>query len=104
MKIKQLFFSDNQIPSFKDNSLAITNLLGTDEIDFEELQSLIEQREGLVKQRLEDISPEDKQQFVADELKTNEDLKKLVGALRAEQQSLLVNFLRSKKAIKKYNK
>lgn len=104
MKIKQPYLAENQNESFQKNSDAIKQALGAEEIDFEQLLALVSDRESLVIKHLDSIIQEEKQQFVADELKTNEDLKQIVGALKAEQQSLLVNFLRSRKAIKKYKK
>lgn len=104
MNINPPFISSNQSDLFKENSEALTNILASEEIDFDHLLTIISERERLIKEHLDSLSDEEKKQFVADELKTNEDLKKIVGALKAEQQALLVNFLRSKKAIKKYNK
>lgn len=98
------YFSENEPPQFKENSEQLRFVLSEEELDFERFQSLVEERDRMVMEMLSSLTGEAKESFAQEELKTNFDLVAIAESLRQEQKNVLVNFVRSRKAAKKYSK
>ena len=101
MKIDIPFFSEQEPASIRENSETIKSLLKSDELDAQQLLETVESREKLIMDFLQGTPDADKA-LIEDLIKTNHELTQVVNSFRTDQQKVLVNFLRTRKAIKKY--
>lgn len=101
MSIDKLFFSEAEPGIIKENSESIKRILGAEELDSELLLERVEDREKLILQFL-DEQPDSDKLLIQDLIRTNKELTELVSVLKSEQQKVLVSFLRTRKAVKKY--
>lgn len=101
MNIKQPFFSESEPDIIKDNSEIIKSIIVSDDLDAQRLLETVEQREQIILEFLKK-EPELDRTILQDLIKTNQELTDLVNSLKTDQQKVLVNFLRTRKAVKKY--
>ena len=101
MNIAIPFFSESEPEGIQENSESIKSILMSEELDIQQLFETVEQREKIILEFL-DRDPNADKGLLQDLLKTNQELTELVNTLRTDQQKVLVNFLRNRKAIKKY--
>lgn len=101
MNIEIPFFSDNEPGVIQDNSEILKSILNSEELDAQLLQETVEHREKIILDFLDNFADADKA-LLQDLNRTNRELTKLVNSFKNEQQKMLVNFLRTRKAVKKY--
>lgn len=101
MNMEIPLFSDSEPECIRANSESIKSILMSEELDIQQLFETVEQREKIILEFL-DRDPNADKGLLQDLLKTNQELTELVNTLRTDQQKVLVNFLRNRKAIKKY--
>lgn len=101
MSIDIPYFSESEPDTIKKNSDEIKRILSSEDLNAELLQEQIELREKIILKFLDD-EPQTEKALIQDLLRTNQELTHLVGTLKSEQQKVLVSFLRTRKAVKKY--
>ncbi|CAD5285981.1 conserved hypothetical protein [Alteromonas sp. 38] len=72
------------------------------ESDFSELKALLVRRDSVIKEHLETLAPENKQEFANLELDVNNRLKEMAQSLLEEAKDDITRFVRSRSAVKKY--
>lgn len=70
--------------------------------DYAELRSLLAQRDSIVKAHLDSLFGEEKKKFAKLELEVNNTLKNVVQSLLETSKEDIIQFVRSKAAVKKY--
>lgn len=101
MRIKRPYFHEAEPEALAENSKTIQSLLSAKEMDSEKLLSTIENRESIISDMLNSDHRLDKSVLKGLQ-RTNNELTDIVKSLRGEQKGLLVHFLRTRKAVKKY--
>lgn len=91
-------------PELDANNEALCGLLCDQEPDTEQLQKLVAERDQLILSHLESLSEPDKKAFAEAELACNKQLLELIQPLFDETEASLTRFLRSRKAIRNYQK
>lgn len=101
MSTKLPYFYEAEPEVLTENSKIIQSILTAEELDSDLLLSTIEDRENIIIRLLGDDKALSKS-MLQGLLRTNNELTEIVKSLRGDQQGLLVDFLRTRKAVKKY--
>lgn len=89
-------------PELQENSLALEKLINSEDIDEEKLLELIDKRDQIINECIENVRPEDKKLFLEYEVKNNELLSQKSTHLLKSVEEKLTKFVRSRNAIKNY--
>ena len=84
------------------NDKIVVQLENEDPADYAELRSLLAQRDSIVKAHLDSLPDDEKKKFAKLELEVNNDLKNVVQSLLETSKEDIIQFVRSKAAVKKY--
>ncbi|GGD72364.1 hypothetical protein [Lacimicrobium alkaliphilum] len=91
-------------PELDAKNEALCGLLCVQEPDIEQLRQLVIERDQLVLSHLENLEEESKKSFAEAELACNKQLIDVIQPMLDETETSLTSFLRSRKAIRNYQK
>ena len=91
-------------PELDAKNEALYGLLCDQEPDSEQLQALVDERDQLILSHLDTLSEPEKKAFAEAELACNKQLLELIQPMFDETEASLTSFLRSRKAIRNYQK